>query len=63
MRDDLPTPLLVALVTAAAEAADRWLVEAWEDLDPAELESASRGVFAALRRLAEPGPATRKRPR
>ncbi len=54
VRDDLPAELLVALVIAAAEAADRWIVEAWERFAPAELEAAGQSVFAALRRLAAP---------
>jgi AcrR family transcriptional regulator len=57
VRDDLPVSLLVAQVTAAAEAGDRWMVESWESLAPEELESAGRGIFAALRRLAAPDPA------
>ena len=56
VRDDLPVSLLVAQVTAAAEAGDRWMVESWESLAPDELEAAGRGIFAALRRLAAPDP-------
>jgi AcrR family transcriptional regulator len=59
VRDDVPVSLLVAQVTAAAEAGDRWMVESWEGLRPEELEAAGRGIFAALRRLAAPDPRTR----
>ncbi len=54
VRDDLPGGLLVALVAAATEAADRWMVEHWEELEEEELATIERELFEVLRRIAAP---------
>jgi AcrR family transcriptional regulator len=54
VRRDLPEGLLVALATGAAEAADRWMVDAWETLSEAELEPMGLRLFEVLRTMASP---------
>jgi AcrR family transcriptional regulator len=54
VRTDLPEGLLLAMVFAAAEASDRWMVNNWEDFEPAELDATANEVFATLRRIVEP---------
>jgi AcrR family transcriptional regulator len=54
VRRDLPEGLLVALATGAAEAADRWMVDAWETLSEAKLEELALGLFEVLRTMASP---------
>jgi AcrR family transcriptional regulator len=56
VRSDLPEDLLVALAMGASEAADRWMVEHWEELDPREAEPVTLRLFEAIRRLLEPPP-------
>jgi AcrR family transcriptional regulator len=54
VRRDVPGPLLLATVAAAAEAADRWLVDHAQELPPEQMEPAALAVFDMLRRLVEP---------
>jgi AcrR family transcriptional regulator len=54
VRTDLPRPLLVRVVAAAGEAADRWFVEQWSKLDSATLDRLEDATFATLRRIVEP---------
>ncbi len=54
VRADLPGDLLVAVVAAAAEAADRWMVEHWDELEAGRLEDLENELFGLLRRLAAP---------
>lgn len=57
VRRDLPAGLLLAMVTAAAEGADHWMVDHWEELAPEEVEGLGSRIFHTLRRLAEPAAA------
>jgi AcrR family transcriptional regulator len=59
IRTDMPGDLLVAVVAAAGEAADRWFVDNRERLDQAEADTLALSLFAALRRLVEPPRARR----
>jgi len=54
VRSDLPESLLVAVVLSALEAADRWMVEYWDELDGAEVDSLAHEIFGLLQRLVEP---------
>ena len=54
VRGDLPGELLVAVVAAATEAADRWMVEHWEEFEEDQLEMIERELFEILRRIAAP---------
>ena len=54
VRTDLPTPLLLAMIFGAGEAADRWFVEHWQELAPAQMALLAPAVFASLQRLAAP---------
>ena len=54
VRTDLPEPLLLQLLLAVGETADRWIVERWEELEPDEIESITARIFEALRTLAAP---------
>jgi AcrR family transcriptional regulator len=54
VRRDLPEGLLVALATGAAEAADRWLVDAWETLPETRLQELALSLFEVLRTMASP---------
>jgi AcrR family transcriptional regulator len=54
VRDDLPGDLLLAMLFAASEAADHWMVEHWDDVEPETLDVLGRRLFATLRRIAEP---------
>jgi AcrR family transcriptional regulator len=60
VRRDLPEGLLVALAAGAAEAADRWIVDAWETLAEPAREALALGVFDVLRTLASPPVAKRQ---
>ena len=55
IRTDLPEGLLLAMVIASAEASDRWMVDHWQDFEPAELDATANEVFVTLRRIVEPG--------
>jgi len=57
VRSDMPVSLLVMLVTAAAEAADRWMSAHWEEWPEPEMGRLGGVVFGALRRLAVGEPA------
>jgi hypothetical protein len=54
VRRDLPEGLLVALAAGAAEAADRWMVEASEALPQPALEQLALCPFDVLRTMASP---------
>jgi AcrR family transcriptional regulator len=56
VRTDLPEDLLVALAIGASEAADRWMVEHWEAVDPRDAKPVALRLFDAIRRLLEPHP-------
>ncbi len=56
VRSDLPEDLLVALAMGVSEAADRWMVEHWEAVDPTEAGPLALLLFEAIRRLLEPPP-------
>ncbi len=57
IRTDLPGDLLLTMLAAAGEAADRWFVGNRERLPPDTADALALVLFDALRRLAEP-PAT-----
>jgi hypothetical protein len=54
VRTDLPGELLLTMLAAAGEAADRWFVINRERLDPGDADRLALALFDALRRLAEP---------
>lgn len=54
VRTDLPRDLLLAVVMAAAEAADRWMATHWEELDLAELPELAGRAFELLRGMVLP---------
>jgi AcrR family transcriptional regulator len=54
IRTDLPGELLLTMLAAAGEAADRWFVANRERLDPQDADRLALALFSALRRLAEP---------
>lgn len=57
VRSDLREGLLLTMVLAAAEGADRWMVDHWEELDADEVQRYTVELFQILRRMASP-PAT-----
>jgi AcrR family transcriptional regulator len=61
VRRDLPVELLLAVLAGADQAADRWLLDRWNALDPTERERLSFGIFDLWRRIAEPGSLEDKR--
>jgi hypothetical protein len=44
------------MTIAASEAADRWMVEHWEEVDPKRFEDMAHRLFATLRRVVRPDP-------
>ncbi|MBI5486411.1 MAG: TetR/AcrR family transcriptional regulator [Deltaproteobacteria bacterium] len=54
VRSDLPLELVMALVTAADDACDHWLLENWERLERSEVERITHAVFDGVRRMVEP---------
>jgi AcrR family transcriptional regulator len=54
VRTDLPGDLLLTVLAAAGEAADRWFVTNRETLDPDRADVVALVLFDALRRMAEP---------
>jgi AcrR family transcriptional regulator len=54
VRTDLPGELLLTMLAAAGEAADRWFVANRERLDREDTDRLALALFSALRRLAEP---------
>jgi len=54
VRTDLPAGLLLRLVLAVGETGDRWMVDHWEELEPAEADRLMGRLFEALRELASP---------
>jgi len=55
VRTDVAGPLLLSMVAAAAEAADRWVVDHVHDLPPNRMDAIALAVFDMLKRLVEPG--------
>ncbi len=54
VRTDLPDELLLGVLFAADAAADRWLVEHWDDLEPAAVEDLTARLFAMFRSMMQP---------
>lgn len=54
VRTDLPRDLLVRMVTAAGEAADKWFVEEWEAIDQDALLPLQTATFRTLQRIVAP---------
>jgi AcrR family transcriptional regulator len=54
VRRDMPVALLLASLAAADQAADRWLLDHWQDLDTSDRQRISRQIFNLWRRIAEP---------
>jgi AcrR family transcriptional regulator len=54
VRTDLPEELLIAMLTAADNAADHWLVDQWESLGHEDVARLSRRVFDTMRALLAP---------
>lgn len=54
VRKDLPLELLVQMVAAASEAADRWFVSVWEELGREKAEALSLRFMDAMRGLVSP---------
>jgi AcrR family transcriptional regulator len=57
VRTDVELDLLLDALMAVDQAADRWLLAAWDRLTPTEREAASVLVFDLWRRIADPAPA------
>ena len=53
IRTDLPGDLLLTMLAAAGEAADRWFVAHRDELDPDRADAIALVLFDALRRLAD----------
>ncbi len=51
VRTDLPRVFLVEMTLALGEAADRWLLEHWEHLSPADRERMIQGEMGLFRRM------------
>lgn len=54
VRSDLPGGLLLAMTIAATEAADRWMVDHWDEVDPESFDDMAHRLFATLRRIVAP---------
>ncbi len=54
VRTDLPGDLLLTVLAAAGEAADRWFVSNRDRLDAEQADAVALVLFDALRRMAEP---------
>jgi AcrR family transcriptional regulator len=54
IRNDVPEMLLLSMVLAMDEAADRWMVEHWDSLDDAEIERISGVTFQMWQRMMMP---------
>lgn len=54
VRADLPGDLMRAMVGGAVDGGDRWVVEHWEELEPAGLDEMLPRIFHLLRRMVEP---------
>lgn len=57
IRTDVPGPLVLTMVAAAAEAADRWVVDHVAALPPNQMDATALAVFDMLKRLVGPGAA------
>jgi AcrR family transcriptional regulator len=53
VRSDLPGELLLSMVMGAAEAADRWMAEHWQEIDPTTFDDTMSRLFGTLRRMVE----------
>jgi AcrR family transcriptional regulator len=51
IRDDLPFAMLASMALALGEAGDRWLLEHWEEFEPAERERLAAGQIDLFRRM------------
>ncbi|MCU0665008.1 MAG: TetR/AcrR family transcriptional regulator, partial [Myxococcota bacterium] len=56
VRRDLPEGLLLGLILALDEAADRWMSEHWDEFDAAELQRISATLFEMWTRMLAPRP-------
>ncbi|HEX6536491.1 MAG TPA: TetR/AcrR family transcriptional regulator [Gemmatimonadaceae bacterium] len=54
LRADLPLAFLAEIALALGEAGDRWLVEHWDELSPAERERFVAGEMDLFRRMLTP---------
>jgi AcrR family transcriptional regulator len=54
VRRDVPLPLLVDLTMALGQVSDRWILEAWDTLSPAERERIIAIDVGLFRRILEP---------
>lgn len=61
VRGDLPMELLLSVLAAADQAGDRWMLDHWQDLAPADREQLSARIFNLWRRIAQTGPAHAER--
>jgi AcrR family transcriptional regulator len=56
VRGDLPSDLLVAVISDFDMAADRWLIDHWDALTLEQRETLPRLLFRVFRRMVEPEP-------
>jgi hypothetical protein len=61
VRADVPAPLLVAVVGAALEAADRWSVEHAAELGPEGMDRIGTTLFDMIERFVAPPDRKRRR--
>jgi len=54
VRDDLPSDLLMSMLSAADTAADRWMLDNWERYPPEELERIAERWLGLLERMLRP---------
>ena len=54
IRTDLPEDLLLAVVVAMDEAADRWMLEHWDDTDPETMTRHTQAMLDMYRRVLSP---------
>jgi AcrR family transcriptional regulator len=54
VRTDLPDGLLLVLLSTVDAAGDRWLLDNWDRLPPAEADEVADRVFALTRQMLEP---------
>jgi AcrR family transcriptional regulator len=55
VRGDLPDDLLLVMVFAAAQAADRWMVARWDELGEERIQALSGSLFELLQRMVAAG--------
>jgi hypothetical protein len=54
VRTDLPEDLLMAVVGAADQAADHWMMDHWESLPAEQREEIAGRLFEIVRAIAAP---------